>query len=226
MTQSSTGSRQRRPMGIVHARMRMRDLRHGLAPAWPPFLAKSPGRDSIHRVDERDSVTGVTILQGDGALAVEIKQARDSRTGMLWWNQPPSLRRVAGVLLAHLGRSITSLGDLDIPGFYGSELRQQARRLLDSGDARGEWLALVRSEPASVLSYRPRSSPLSPTCSAASATITVPEWPTTSPVAGPLTARSVSSDLARGAGSPPLIPGSQAMLTPGHPLRRPRDERA
>jgi hypothetical protein len=54
---------------------------------------------------------------------------------------------VAGVLLAHLGRSITSLGDLDIPGFYGSELRQHARRLLDGGDVRGEWLALVRSEP-------------------------------------------------------------------------------
>jgi len=54
---------------------------------------------------------------------------------------------VAGVLLAHLGQSITSLGDLDIPGFYGSELRQHARRLLDSGAARGEWLALVRSEP-------------------------------------------------------------------------------
>ena len=51
-------------------------LRHGLAPAWPPFLAISPGRDSIHRVDERASVTGVTILQGDGALAVEIKHAR------------------------------------------------------------------------------------------------------------------------------------------------------
>jgi hypothetical protein len=50
-------------------------------------------------------------------------------------------------LLAHLGRSITSLGDLDIPGFYGSELRQHARRLLDSGDARGEWLALVQSKP-------------------------------------------------------------------------------
>jgi len=125
----------------------MRDLRHGLAPAWPPLLARSPGRDSIHRVDERASVTGVTILQGDGALAVEIKHARDSDTGVLRWDQPPSLRRVAGVLLAHLGQSITSLGDLDIPGFYGSELRQHARRLLDSGDARGEWLALVRSEP-------------------------------------------------------------------------------
>ena len=66
---------------------------------------------------------------------------------MLRWNQPPSLRRLAGVLLANLGRSITNLGDLDIPGFYGSELRQHARRLLDGGDARGEWLALVRSEP-------------------------------------------------------------------------------
>ena len=109
--------------------MKMSDLRHGLAPAWPPFLARSTGRDSIHRVDERASVTGVTILQGDGALAVEIKQARDSHTGVLRWDQPPSLRRVAGVLLAHLGRSITSLGDLDIPGFYGSELRQHARRL-------------------------------------------------------------------------------------------------
>jgi len=42
----------------------------------------------------------------------------------------PSLRRVAGVSLAHLGRSITNLGDLAIPGFYGSELRHHARRLL------------------------------------------------------------------------------------------------
>jgi hypothetical protein len=43
-----------------------------------------------------------------------------------------------GMLLAHLGRSITSLGDLDIPGSYGSELCQRARQLLDSGDTRGE----------------------------------------------------------------------------------------
>jgi hypothetical protein len=91
----------------------------------------------------------VTILPGDGALAVEIKHARDSDTGVLRWDQPRSgsLRRVAEVLLAHLGRSITSLGDLDIPGFYGRELRQRARRLFDGSDARGEWLALVRSEP-------------------------------------------------------------------------------
>jgi hypothetical protein len=54
---------------------------------------------------------------------------------------------MAGVLLADLGRSITSLGDLDIPGFYGSELRQRARQLLEGADARGEWLALFRSEP-------------------------------------------------------------------------------
>ena len=127
--------------------MRIRDLRHGLAPAWRPLLASSPGRDSTHRVDERVTVTGVTIVQGDGALAVEIKLAGDSDTGVFRWDQPPSLRRVAGVLFAHLGQSITSLGDLDVPGFYGSELRQHARRLLDSGDARGEWLALVRSEP-------------------------------------------------------------------------------
>jgi hypothetical protein len=125
----------------------MRDLRHSLAPAWPPFLAKPPGRDSIHRVDERATVTGVTILQGEGALAVEITHSRDSHTGVLRWDQPPSLRRAAGVLLAHLGRSIASLGDLDIPGFYGSEVRLHARHLLDGGDAPGEWLALVRSEP-------------------------------------------------------------------------------
>jgi hypothetical protein len=41
---------------------------------------------------------------------------------------------------------------------------------------------LSGASQASVLSYRPRSSPPSPTPSAASATITVPEWPTTSPV--------------------------------------------
>jgi hypothetical protein len=75
-------------------------------------------------------VTGVTILQGDGSLAVEIEHSRGSHTGLLRWDQPPSLRRVAGVMLVHLGRSITSLGDLDIPGFYGSELRQHARQLL------------------------------------------------------------------------------------------------
>jgi hypothetical protein len=37
------------------------------------LLARSPGRDSIHRVDERATVTRVTILQGNGALALEIK---------------------------------------------------------------------------------------------------------------------------------------------------------
>ena len=38
------------------------------------------------------------------------------------------------------------------------------------------------SRRVSVLAYRPRSLPPNPTASAASATITVPEWPTTSPV--------------------------------------------
>ena len=82
---------------------------------------------------------------------------------MLRWYQPPSLRRVAGVLLAHLGRSVTSLGDLNIPGFYGSELRHHARRLLDGGDVRGEWLALVRAGvgprvPTTVIAPEPDAS--------------------------------------------------------------------
>jgi hypothetical protein len=127
-------------------------------------------------------VIGATILQGDGALAVEIKHARDSHTGVLRWDQPPSLRRVAGVLLAHLGRSITSLGDLDIPGFYGSELRQHARRLLHGGDAPGEWLALVRSEPGvgprvPTTVIAPEPDGLGSLCDDYG-----PEWPTTSPV--------------------------------------------
>ena len=194
------------------------------APAWPPFLAGSSGRDSIRRLDQRTTVTGVTILQGDGALAVEIKHAREGRTGILRWDQPPSLRRVAAVLLAHLGRSITSLGDLDILGFYGSELRQQARRLLDSGDARGEWLALVRSEPGVVLSYRPRSSPPNATPSAASATTTVPEWPTTCPMGGSFDCtRRVKRSGSR-SGIAPADPRNRHRSRPA-PLRRPRDER-
>jgi hypothetical protein len=39
--------------------------------------------------DERASVTGVTIRQGDGALAVEIKHARDSDTGGLRMGPSP-----------------------------------------------------------------------------------------------------------------------------------------
>jgi hypothetical protein len=160
-------------------------------------------------------VTGVTILQGDGALAVEIKHARDSDTGVLRWDQPPSLRRVAEVLLAHLARSITSLGDLDTPGFYGSELRHHARRLLDGGDVRGEWLALVRSEPGvgprvPTTVIAPEPDALCSLCDERSPSGLPPaRW------AGPSTARGMSSDLARGAGSPPLTPGSQAQLTAG-----------
>jgi hypothetical protein len=85
-------------------------------------------------VDERARVTGVTILEGDGSLALDIQEARVSHTCVLRWDRPPSLRRVAGVLLAHLG-------------FWGSELRQRARQFLDNSDARGEWLALFLSEP-------------------------------------------------------------------------------
>ena len=93
---------------------------------------------------------------------------------------------------------------------------------LDGGDARGEWLALVRSEPGvgprvptTVIAPEPDGS-LQPLRRLRSPSGLPPaRW------AGPSTARGVSSDLARGAGSPPLIPGSQAPLTPGHPLRRP-----
>ena len=54
----------------------------------------------MRRVDERASVTGVTILEGDGSVAVEIEQARGRYTGERRRDRPPSLRRVAGVLLA------------------------------------------------------------------------------------------------------------------------------
>jgi hypothetical protein len=75
---------------------------------------------------------------------------------VLRWDQPPSLRRVAGVLLAHLGRSITSLGDLDIPG---STARFASAPVgLDGCDARASGSRLS-GRRASVLAYRPRSSP-------------------------------------------------------------------
>ena len=101
----------------------------------------------------------MTILRGDGALAVEIKHARDSHTGVLRWDQPP--------LASPGGRSVAP------------------RRLLDGSDARGEWLALIQSEPGIGRLVPTMVIAPDPTPSAASATITVPEWPTTSGWAGP-----------------------------------------
>jgi hypothetical protein len=66
----STGCRSI-PLGITP-----QQTRSCRAPAWPPFLARSPGRDSIHGVDERATVTSVTILQGDGSLAIEVATTR------------------------------------------------------------------------------------------------------------------------------------------------------
>ena len=143
---------------------------------------ESPGRDSIHRVDERASVTGVTILQGDGALAVEIKHARDSHTGVLRWDQPP---RFAGWpeccsrISADPSRaSPTSTSPASTAASFASApVGSLTEATLATSGSR-----LSGASRASVLSYRPRSSPPSPTPSAASATTTDPEWPTTSPV--------------------------------------------
>ena len=74
---------------------------------------------------------------------------------------------------------------------------------------------------ASVLAPRPRSSPPSPTPSAASATITVPEWPTTSPVGRSFDCtRHVKRSGSR-SGIAPADPRHRSR--PGRPLRRPRD---
>jgi hypothetical protein len=163
--------------------MRMRDLRHRLAPAWPPFLERSPGRDSIHRVDERVTVTGVTILPGDGALAVEIKHARDRRPVCSGGTSPaPACSPRSEVLLAHSADPSRASATSTSPASTAASFAITPVGSLTAATLAASGSRLSRASRASLLSYQPRSSRPSPTPSAASATITDPEWPTTSPV--------------------------------------------
>jgi len=122
--------------------MRIRDLHDGLVPAWPPYQGHSSSGHLNRRVDGRGHLAGVTVRERDGVLALDIQLARGPHLVILRWDRPQSLCQVAELLLAHLGRVVTALGDLEIPGVYGSEVRQRARLLLDGVETRREWLAL------------------------------------------------------------------------------------
>ncbi len=125
--------------------MRIRDLRHGLLAAWPPRPSRSAPRASS--VDDHARFVGVTILQHNGGLLLELEDARGTHANaVVRWDRPPSPRWIADVLLPCLGTPVASLGDLEIPGFYGSDLRQRARQLVEDRHATGgEWFALFSS---------------------------------------------------------------------------------
>jgi hypothetical protein len=169
-----------------------------------PLLNRSPGRDSTHRVDERVTVTGVTILQGDGALAVESSMPQQRLRCARWAS--PSLCRVAGCCSRISADPSRASATLTSPASTAA-----------ASPARPSALTAALAASGSRWSGEPGVSPLvpttviapSPTPSAASATITVPSG---LPAGGrSSTARGMSSNLARGAGSPP----DQAPLTPG-----------
>ena len=79
------------------------------------------------------------------------------------------------------GRELRSCSS-KVPTVICPRRTNQARRLLPAATLAASGSRLSGESRRSVLSSRPRSSPPSPTPSAASATITVPVWPTTSQV--------------------------------------------
>ena len=95
--------------------MKIRDLHRDLAHAWPRSLTPAGARDPTDLVDNDARLIAVRILDGEGVLALNMLV--HARRVVRRWDRPPSLRRVAEVLRAHLGRSIDALGPLDIPGY-------------------------------------------------------------------------------------------------------------
>ena len=93
--------------------MRLRDLRYGMGPAWPPSLGGPYNPDSSTFPQAGEGILKSAALPADGPgvnIAIEFDGGTYSAR-MLWDGDSPSPDEVVAALGRCIGRQVSQLGD-------------------------------------------------------------------------------------------------------------------
>jgi len=92
--------------------MKLRDLRLGSVPAWPPAWGR-PGHDSP---SGRICVLNSAEISPESRRAVRVEIEGDGIQfwGTMIWDEDPSVERVLAALRDHIGADVATLADIDI----------------------------------------------------------------------------------------------------------------
>ena len=93
--------------------MKLRDLRYGPRPAWPPRWGGSYNRQDTFPVGEVGILKNVEPSGPGVHITIEVGGARLSAT-MLWEGSKPSPGEVVAALRPRIGTEIAGLGDVDV----------------------------------------------------------------------------------------------------------------
>lgn len=99
--------------------MKLRDLKHRFEgfphhlPAWPPIWVPD-GRGPSDAFGADGVLESVSVRRLEEPLSLRMRYKGREHMACLSWDPPPSLTDVEQVLRAHLGNTITDIGDLDV----------------------------------------------------------------------------------------------------------------
>ena len=99
--------------------MKLRDLKHRFEGfphhlrAWPPIWVPG-GRGPSDAFGADGVLESVSVRRLEDRLSLRMRYKGREHMACLSWDPPPSLTDVEQVLRAHLGNTITDIGDLDV----------------------------------------------------------------------------------------------------------------
>ena len=95
--------------------MRLRELKHGPASAWPPAFGGAYERGDTFPVGEVGVLRAVEPARGMPGLHIEIEYAGRTWSGVMQWDGPePSVAKVVEVLNRHRGQNLSELRDIEL----------------------------------------------------------------------------------------------------------------
>ena len=96
--------------------MKVRDLKRKtdnvVVSVWPPMWGGSYGPGAKFPVGEQGVLTGVKAI--NGKLSLTIKYDGRDHSGVLEWDEPPTLAPLEAALKAHIGKTIKAVADVEI----------------------------------------------------------------------------------------------------------------
>ncbi len=92
--------------------MKLRELKHQGALAWPPGWGSAYGPGARFPSGEAGLLTGVESDPNEGCLVVTMEYQGRAHTGILVWDGPPTLAEMERRLRNHVGQPISELSGL------------------------------------------------------------------------------------------------------------------
>jgi hypothetical protein len=95
--------------------MKLRDLRHGTSPTWPPGWGGSYGRGDTFARGAVGILKAAEPLNGERGVRITIEFEGNSHSGtMLWDGDKPSANEVVAALHPRIGTEVANLSAVDV----------------------------------------------------------------------------------------------------------------